>query len=175
MFSAGPLPLHVPIILYLCNPSSAFSNPREIIQRFRATGSLSLHAAIGIAVLTIPILLLFTTSSDGFLRFVLFFLSTILSGMIVLSAEQIGVPRLPLCAAAGLMLGVINGLTVNDNAPHAFSCASDSVQLRSGEILACKRLSLLRDGSLWLVEGPPEPRLVGKSDIAGYMVGSAER
>lgn len=175
LWAAGPIPIHVPILLYVCNSNSAFYSPREVLQRFPGMRSLSFHAAIGVLILVLPTLLIFLALSDGFFGFLLFLLSLSIAGMIVLSAQKNGVPRLPVGAAVGLVLGVTTGLVSHDDQPQNFHCRFSILQLRSGDALACERLSLLRDRSLWLVEGPPEPRLVGKSDVDWEMVGIAER
>ncbi len=158
------------VILGYCDQ---LSSPRDIYDRLRINRPLGVHTAIGIIMLCAPLVLLFVALSDGILRMALLFMGAFLLRLMVAFADARDMPRLATGAVAGFLFGLWSGFTLGDHGQKAFACGSDTLELRTGERLACKGLIRMESRGLWLVEGPAPPRLINDRDA--FLIRTAER
>jgi hypothetical protein len=149
------------------------SSPRAIYDRFRINRPLGVQTAIGVVILCAPFVLLFLALSDGSLRTALLVACVLLIRLMAAFARMRHMPRVAIHAAAGFLFGLCSSLLLGEYVQKAFACGSDIVELRSGDILACKGLIRMESRGLWLVEGPVPPRLIKDRDF--LIIQTAER
>ncbi|NTF31222.1 hypothetical protein [Rhizobium skierniewicense] len=158
------------LILGYCDQ---LSSPRDIYDRLRITRPLGVQTAIGIVILCAPVVLLFVALGDGILKTTALFACAFLLRLMVAFAETKNMPRLAIGAVVGLLFGLCSSFTLGNQGQKAFACGSDTLELRSGESLACTGLIRMKSRGLWLVEGPMPARLIKDTD--SFIIQTDER
>ena len=80
-------------------------------------------------------------------------------------AQKAGVPTSIVVVASAVAIGFFGNVLMFKSGDDTFLCRKGSVELTSGQTVACDRIVSFSDKSLWLIEEASQVRLVGRHDL----------
>lgn len=130
-------------------------------------------AVIGASIFLTP--LLWGVGLTILLSIAAIILCCIIGGAVLRWALKAGAPQSIIVIASGVAIGFFGNVLFSKLENETFWCRKGSVELRSGQTVACERIVSFSDKSLWLIENGSHARLVARHDIEFKKVLEASR
>lgn len=130
-------------------------------------------AVIGASIFLTP--LLWGVGMTVLLSIAAIILCCIIGSAVLRWALKAGVPQSIIVIVSGVAIGFFGNLVMSKYGNDTFRCRKGSVELRSGQTVACERIVSFSDKSLWLIENESHARLVARRDLEFKKVLEASR
>ncbi|NTF06812.1 hypothetical protein G6L37_11630 [Agrobacterium rubi] len=130
-------------------------------------------AVIGTSIFLMPLLL--GTGMPLLLSIAAIILCCIVGGVVLRLALKAGVPTIIVVVASAVAIGFFGNLLMSKSGDDTFVCRKGSVELRSGQTVACDKIVSFSDKSLWLIESASQVRLVAWPNLEFKNVLDASR
>lgn len=130
-------------------------------------------AVIGTSIFMMPLLL--GAGMTILLSIAAIIMCCIVGGAVLKLALKAGVPTIIVVIASAVAIGFFGNMLMSKSGDDEFLCRKGSVELRSGQTVACERIVSFSDKSLWLIENGSHARLLARHDLEFKKVLEASR
>lgn len=152
---------------------SKFSDFRSFCNWIGQLDRRHVVAVIGTSIFLMP--LLWGAGMTILLSIAAIIICCIVGGAVLKLALKAGVPTLIVAIASAVAIGFFGNMLMSKSGDDKFLCRKGSVELRSGQTVACERIVSFSDKSLWLIENGSHAWLVARYDLQFKNVLDASR